>query len=42
MKRYIFKITVGGNDFSEARQTFRYMLENEYKVWRAFEIEESE
>tara|TARA_B110001454_G_scaffold118550_1_gene110689 strand:- start:1253 stop:1381 length:129 start_codon:yes stop_codon:yes gene_type:complete len=40
MKTYTFSTTIGGNTTKEAWETFRDMLENEYKVWRAFKIKE--
>ena len=40
MRTYSFSAKICGNNEKEAWETFRDMLENEYKVWRAFEIKE--
>lgn len=40
MKKFTFSAEIGGKTEKEAWETFRDMLENEYKVWRAFKIKE--
>tara|TARA_R110000765_G_C18656052_1_gene576190 strand:+ start:213 stop:365 length:153 start_codon:yes stop_codon:yes gene_type:complete len=40
LKTYTFTTQMGGKNEKEVWESFRDMLENEYKVWRAFEIKE--